>query len=26
VRPFEVIEKIFCMPVEEIKQAEIVKV
>ncbi len=25
VRPFEVIEKIFCMPVEEIKQATIVK-
>lgn len=25
VRPFEVMEKIFCMPVEEIKQAAIVK-
>jgi radical SAM-linked protein len=25
VRPFEVIEKIFCLPVEEIKQADIVK-
>ena len=25
VRPFEVVEKIFCMPVEEIKQAAIVK-
>jgi len=25
VRPFEVVEKIFCMPMEEIKQAAIVK-
>jgi len=25
VRPFEVMEKIFCMPMEEIKQAAIVK-